>query len=538
MSEKGEAFTSVSHCTTLLNKTGTWRSQRPVFEAKISPCQSACPAGNNIPEWLGLVKEGELQKAWEVIMRTNPLVFTCGSVCPHPCEAACNRDQFDEALSIRDMERFVGEEAVKNKWLPQKVAYSKEDKVAIIGSGPAGLSCAYQLGRRGYSVTIIEALPVIGGMLQVGIQDYRLARDVLEREIIHNILLPFEVEVRSNCLVSQEVFQRIRLEFQAIFISTGAQEGRELKVPGVDLDRVFYGVRFLRDRALGKLPANLFKGEKVLIIGGGGVAVDAGRSALRLGAKEVKLVCLESWEEMPSYKLDIQDALREGIEVDCSWGPEEVIGDGRGKVREVSFVRCTSVFDSEGKFSPSFDRSVKNSCRADAVIIATGQVSNLSFLGEGVPLTPEAKVKVDDALKTDVAGVFAGGDTVTQPATVIEAIAAGSKAARSIDSYLRGEPLTLEEEAGSVVEFEELNLDYFKHQARQFQIHDHVSAAEEASRCFSCGYCNLCGNCWVFCPDIAISREEEGYEIDYDYCKGCGICFEECPSKAVSLKKE
>jgi len=538
MRESREAFTSVSRSTTLSNKTGTWRTQRPVFEPRIPPCGSACPASNNIPEWFGLVKEGDLQKAWEVIMETNPLVFTCGSVCPHPCEAACNRGQFDEALSIRDMERFLGEEAIKNKWLPQKVADSKGDKVAVIGSGPAGLSCAYQLGRRGYKVMLVEALPVIGGMLQIGIQDYRLPRDVLEREIGNNIVLPFKVEVRTNCLVSREVFQRIRLEFQAVFIATGAQAGRELKVPGVDLEGVFYGVNFLRDRALGKLPPDLFKGKRVLIIGGGGVAVDASRSALRLGAKEVKLVCLESWEEMPAYELGIHDAVKEGIEVGCSWGPEELLGDGRGKVKAVSFVRCTSVFDSEGKFSPSFDRSTKKSHQVDAVIIATGQVSDLSFLGKGVQCTTEVKVKVDDALKTDVAGIFAGGDAVTQPATVIEAIAAGSKAARSIDRYLRGEPLTPEEKADSVVEFEELNLDYFKHQARQVQIRDHVSAVEEASRCFSCGYCNLCGNCWVFCPDIAISQKEERYEIDYDYCKGCGICVEECLTKAMSLERE
>ena len=538
MRENGEAFTSVSRCTTLLNKTGTWRTQRPVFETGIAPCRSACPAGNNIPEWFGLVKQGESRKAWEVIMRTNPLIFTCGSVCPHPCEVACNRGQFDEALSIRDVERFLGEEAIKNNWLPQKVAHSKEDKVAIIGSGPAGLSCTYQLARRGYSVTIFEALPVIGGMLQVGIQDYRLPRDALEQEISNNILLPFKVEVRTNCLVSQEVFQKIELEFQAIFIATGAQEGRELKVPGVGLEGVFYGVSFLRDRALGKLPANLFKGKKVLIIGGGGVAVDAGRSVLRLGGREVKLVCLESWGEIPAYEWDIQDAVKEGIEIDCSWGPEEILTDGRGKVKELSFVRCISVFDSEGKFSPSFDRSIMKSHQTDAVIIAIGQVSNLSFLDEGVQLTPEVKVKVDDSLRTDVTGIFAGGDAVTQPATVIEAIDAGNKAARSIDRYLGGESLTLEEVAGRVVEFEELNLDYFKHQARQVQIRNHVSAVEEASRCFSCGYCNLCGNCWAFCPDIAINQKEEGYEIDYDYCKGCGICTEECPTKAMSLRKE
>jgi len=537
MRENHEAFTSVSRYTTLLNKTGTWRTQRPVFEKAVSPCGSACLAGNNIPEWLGLVKEGELQKAWEVIMGNNPLIFTCGSVCPHPCEDACNRGQFDDVLSIRDIERFLGEQAIRSNWLPPMIARVKEDKVAIIGSGPAGLSCAYQLARRGYNVTIFEALPLIGGMLRVGIQDYRLPRDMLEREIRNNILLPFKVEVRTNYLMNQEVFQKIRLEFRTIFIATGAHESRELKVPGVDLDGVFYGVNFLRDKALSKLPSGLFQEKKVLIIGGGGVAVDAARSVLRLGANDVKLVCLESREDMPAFEWDIQDAIREGVEIDYSWGPEEILGGNVGKVKGVGLVRCSSVFNSEGKFNPLFDRSIKKSHQIDAVIIAIGQVSNLSFLDEDVQLTPEVKVKIDDTLKTNVANIFAGGDVVTEPATVIEAIAAGSKAAHSIDRYLKGEPLILEKKATKIVDFEELNLDYSRHQPRQDKIVDNTSAMEEAKRCFSCGYCNLCGNCWAFCPDIAINREEPS-EIDYDYCKGCGICIEECPTKAMSLKQE
>ena len=538
MRESHKPFIAIACQTTLVNKTGTWRTQRPEYEAGISPCQSACPARNYIPKCLDLVEQGELRNAWEVIMETNPLPFVCGSVCPHLCEASCNREQFDEALAIRDMERFLGEEALKNNWLPPKVADSNEAKVAIIGSGPAGLSCAYQLARRGYKVTIYEALPVVGGMLQVGIQDYRLPRDILQREISNNILLPFKVEVKANSPVSREVFQRIRQEFQAIFIATGAQKARELNVPGVNLDGGFYGVSFLRDRALSKLPPDLLKGKKVVVVGGGGVAIDASRTAVRLGAEKVQLVCLESQEDMPAYEWDIQDAAKEGVELNCSWGPEEILGDDNGKVRAVSFIRCTSVFDSEGKFNPSFDRSIERSFEADAAIIAIGQVSDLSFLAEEVRSTPEGKVKVDDALKTDVAGIFAGGDTVTQPATVIEAIAAGSRAAHSINRYLRGEPLTLQEEGGRIVQFEELNLDYFEHQVRQARISEPLSAVEEARRCFSCGYCNMCGMCWVFCPDIAIRQEEDHYEIDYDYCKGCGICVQECPSSSIVLVKE
>jgi len=471
-------------------------------------------------------------------MENNPLVFVIGSVCPHPCESECNRGQFDEAISTREMERFLGEEAIKNNWLPTKIEDAKDEKVAIIGAGPAGLSCAYQLGRRGYKITIFDALPVIGGMLQTGIQDYRLRRDYLEHEINNNILLPFTVKVKTNRPVTKEVFQEIKQEFKAVFIAVGAQKRRELNIVGANLEGVFYGVDLLRDKALGKLSSDLFEEQKVLVIGGGGVAVDAGRSALRLGAKDVKLACLESKGEIPAYEHDIRDAVSEGISIDCSWGPEEFIADGRGKIKEVNFVRCTSVFDSKGKFCPLFDRSVKKSHQADAVIIATGQVSDLSFLDEEVKLTPEGKIKVNEALQTNIKNIFAGGGAVTPPATVIEAIAAGHKAALSIDNYLRGKPLTTKEDDRHLVEFKELNLAYFDHKPRQNQINDQASAIEEAKRCFSCGCCDLCGNCWLFCPDVAVRKGDESYEINYDYCKGCGICVEECPTKSIILKKE
>ncbi len=533
-----EPFTAVSCQTTLANKTGVWRTQRPVYQAGISPCRSACPARSSIPEWMGLVKERELRRAWETILETNPLPFACGNVCPHPCESSCNRGQFDEPLSIRDLERFLGEEALRNQWRPPEATSLEEGKVAIIGSGPAGLSCSYHLARLGYKVTIFEALPVIGGMLRVGIQDYRLPREALEQEVSNNILLPFRVEVRTNSPVNREAFSEIEREFQAIFIATGAQRGKELGIPGINLDGVFYGVDLLRDRALGRLPPDLFEGKRVVIIGGGGVAVDAGRTAVRLGAKEAQLVCLESREEMPAYEWDIEEAAKEGVRLNCSWGPEEILEGRGGRVRGVTFVRCISVFDSQGKFNPSFDSSTRKLFEAEAVIIAIGQVSDLSFLSEKVRPTPGGKVKVGETLGTSVAGIFAGGDVVTQPATVIEAIAAGRKAARSISRYLKGESLSLGEEKGRVVEFEELNLDYFESRPRQARITDHLSAVQEAKRCFSCGYCNGCGNCYIFCPDVAIRQQEDHYEVDYDYCKGCGICVQECPTGSIVLVKE
>jgi len=531
MIENREAFTSISYCTTLLNKTGTWRTQRPVFETRISPCRSACPAGNNIPEWLGLVKKGELRKAWEVIVENNPLVFTCGSVCPHPCEAACNRGQFDEALSIRDMERFLGEEAVKNNWLPQKVAHSKEDKVVIIGSGPAGLSCAYQLARRGHSVTIFEALPEPGGMMRCGIPEYRLPRKGLDAEI--DLVRDSGVEIRTNTRVDSldELFAQ---GYDAVFLALGAHHGTKLGVEGEDSSGVQDGATFLRNISF-RRKVNV--GDKVAVIGGGNVAIDSARTALRLGAKEVTIVYRRTIAEMLAFPEEIEDATEEGVNTVFLAAPVK-ISRQNGRLQLTCIRMQLDEPDASGRPRPVPIKGSEFSTDFDAIIVAIGQVPDIPEQF-GLELGRGNTIQVDsDALVANRQGIFAGGDVVLGPATVIEAIAAGSKAARSIDRYLGGEPLTLEEKVGSVVEFEELNLDYFKHQAHQSQISDHVSAVEEASRCFSCGYCNLCGNCWGFCPDIAISREEEHYEIDYDYCKGCGICAEECPTKAVSLKKE
>lgn len=531
MRENRGALTSVSCCTTLLNETGTWRTQRPVYEANISPCRSACPAGNNIPEWLGLVKEGELQKAWEVIAENNPFVFTCGRVCPHPCEADCNRGQFDETLSIRDMERFLGEEAIKNNWLPQKVADAKEDKVAIIGSGPAGLSCAYQLARRGYSTTVFEALPEPGGMMRFGIPEYRLPRKELDAEI--DLVKTLGVEIRTNTKVESldELFAQ---GYNAVFLALGAHCGTKLGVEGEDSTDVIDGVTFLRNISSGE---KVNMGDKVAVIGGGNVAIDSARTALRLGAKEVVIIYRRSLAEMPAFPEEIEEATKEGVNIVFLAAPARINRHNR-RVQLTCIRMELGEPDASGRRRPMPIRDSEFSMDFDAIITAIGETPDVPEQ-LGLELGRGSTIRIDpDTLVTNRQGIFAGGDVVTGPATVIEAIAAGSKAARSIDRYLRDESLPPEENGSRAVEFEELNLDYFKHQARQFQIRNHVSAGEEASRCFSCGYCNLCGNCWVFCPDIAILQKEDRYEINYDYCKGCGICVEECPTKSMSLEKE
>jgi len=537
MRENYKPFTAVSCQTTLVNKTGTWRTQRPVYQERISPCRFACPARNDIPEWLALVEKGELQKAWELIVETNPLPFVCGSVCPHPCEAHCNRGQFDQALSIRDLERYLGEEALRNHWRLPRAAGLKEAKIAIIGSGPAGLTCAYDLVKLGYAVTIFEALPVAGGMLAVGIPNYRLPKEMLKIEV--EAIQKLGVEIKLNTPIGKDVtFDALWAQgHKAIFIAVGAHKSRKLNIPGEDSEGVVHGTDFLRELDLGK---EVKVKEKVATVGGGNVAIDAARSAIRLGAREVFILYRRSREEMPALDEEIEAAQAEGVNIQYLVAPVEILSQN-GKVTGIKCIRMElGEPDETGRKRPIPIEGSEFTIDAEMVIPAIGQAPDLSFVSDGkFRIGRGDTFEVDPiSLETNVPGVFAGGDAVIGPATVIEAIAAGRRAAWSIDRYLRGESLTAEEEANRIVEFQELNLDYFEHQARQARIFDHSSAVEEARRCFSCGYCNLCGNCYIFCPDVAVRREEDHYQIDYDYCKGCGICAQECPTRSIVLVKE
>ncbi|MHC1578833.1 MAG: FAD-dependent oxidoreductase [Dehalococcoidia bacterium] len=512
-------FTAVSYQTTLINRTGTWRTQRPVFRHRPSPCTFACPAKNNIPKWVDLLRRGEFKEAWEVILETNPLPFVCGEVCPHPCEDYCNRGQFDEALSIRALERFLGQEALKRDWGPPKRVTSTKAKVAIIGSGPAGLSCAYQLGRQGYQVTIFEALPQIGGLLRTGIPDYRLAKDDTEKEIKNNILAPFQIEVRTSTPVDKHVFQEIKKEFQAIFIAVGAHRSKRLDIPGEGAEGVLTGLDFLRRVNLGQEPGI---GRRVAVIGGGNTAIDATLCAHDKGA-EVLLIYRRAREDMPALEEEIRLAEGKGIEFYFLTRPSRILSED-GKVKGIECQKGeVRGKDDEGRSKVYFSgEGPQVEIEVDNVIVAIGEEpSDLSFVDQ----------------ESD--NVFIGGDARVLAGMVSAAIGSGREAAEKIHFYLSKQRIATEDiSEADIVQFGELNLDYFEHKARQTQVLDSQSAMKEAERCFSCGNCNMCGNCWLFCPDMAIRKKETGYEIDYDYCKGCGICVQECPTKALSFIKE
>jgi NADPH-dependent glutamate synthase beta subunit-like oxidoreductase len=420
----------------VLTETGLWLC------AMCDRCHERCPHGLKLPEIFLLlrklaIKQGYLPDAVKKVGETLailreeipfPMVF--GWLCLRPCEEKSRRDELDnlvlDALQ-RSVARYKTEEATP---LPK----THKENIAVIGSGPAGLTAAHELVKMGFPVTVFESLPEPGGMLRVGIPEYRLPKEVLDVEIEH--MRDLGVEIKTNIAVGKDLlFDDLLKEYKAVFIATGTHRSRKLRVEGEDMEGVVHALDLLRQVSLRKRPT---LGERVIVVGGGNVAMDAARTALRLGAKEVLLACLESREEMPAHEWEIREALLEGVALNVSFGPKEILGDGK-KVTGIKLIRCVSVFDENGMFNPSFDETVTKVLEVDTVILAIGQAPDLSFLGEKLDVLGGRTIAVDPlTMETVLPGVFAGGDAVSGPATVIEAVAAGKIAAASINCYLRG----------------------------------------------------------------------------------------------------
>lgn len=533
------------------NRTGSWRYMRPLYQNKMPPCTQGCPARERIPQYFALVKEKRYEEAWHVILDSNPLPGVCGRVCYHPCETACNREDFDRAISINCMERFVADQNFDNHFPDRFRVPSNGKKVAIIGSGPGGLSAAYFLARTGYSVTIYEAKSKPGGMLRLGIPKFRLPRAVVDKEI--GDIQSLGVTILTDMAVGDKVsWEELKQGHDAVLIATGAYENRSPGVPGTDLEGVTTGLKFLEMNNTGSSPT---VGKRLMVVGGGNTAIDTARTAKRLGA-EPTIVYRRSREEMPAVPEEIEEAEREGIPIHFLTNPVAFIGTQRvEKVRLIAMELGPP--DESGRRRPVPIPGSETEQEVDQVMLAIGEKPDLAFLPKTIT-TKWDRVEIDGCQVTNEKGVFACGDAASGPnGTVVDAIATGKNAAKMIDKFLNGLPLHQSEPKSKVVGFDRLNLDYFTQAPRpkkqQLPLEEGAQgfaeinlgiteqdAQAEADRCFSCGVCTYCDTCLVFCPDVAISRKSDGpgYDINYDFCKGCGICVEECPRCAMVFEEE
>lgn len=493
------------------------------------PCQISCPAGVHAQGYVVLIKEKKYKEAYDLIRKNNPFPAICGRVCHHPCEQDCRRGEYDEPIAIAFLKRFAADYVAQHKdeieSEKKDITEKRNEKVAVIGAGPAGLSCANDLAGLGYSVTIFEAQSKPGGMMRTGIPAYRLPRDQIDWEIDEILKNGIELKTNSPITSAQDIKKLKQNGFKAIFLSVGAQNAKRLKIEGADFSNVLLGIDFLKKVNLGE---NIEIGKKIVVIGGGNVAIDVARCARRLGVSEVNLLCLESRNEMPAHEWEINAAIEEGIAIQPSWGPKRIIGES-GNAKKIEFNRCTSVFDDQGKFNPCFDEDITSSLECDTVIIAIGQSSDFSFLeGSGVKITPWGTIATDSlTLATDVPGIFAGGDAVKGPASVVDAVGHAHEAAISIDRYINSRDL----KEGREEQPEELPSKEFpkfvpeekreimrtlplKERLKDFREVElgftEEMALNEAKRCLECGLCSECLECESACEADAVIHSMVG----------------------------
>jgi 2-oxoacid:acceptor oxidoreductase delta subunit (pyruvate/2-ketoisovalerate family) len=528
--------------SSLANHTGSWRTSRPVYLDRIPPCNSTCPAGENIQGWLYHAESGDYEAAWRVLVEDNPLPAIMGRVCYHPCETACNRAQVDEAVGINSIERFLGDEALKQGWKLSPPAVESGKRVLIVGAGPSGLSAAYHLRRQGHQVKIVEAGPLAGGMMRFGIPVYRLPRAVLDAEVQR--ILDLGVELELNVKVSNILETMKEGGFDAAFLAVGAHIAKRAYIPAGAAAHMIDAVSLLRSMDGEEKP---MLGRRVVIYGGGNTAIDAARTAKRLGATEAIIVYRRTREKMPAHDFEVAEALEEGILI--KWlSTIKSMGDGGTITVEKMQL------DDKGFPQPTGEYE---SLEADSLILALGQDVDLSLL-DGVPgmEKKDGVVQVGSNMMTGYPGVFAGGDMVPSERTVTVGVGHGKKAARHIDAWLRGEHYKSAPKHEAAT-FDHLNqwyyadapktvrpqLDLVRRQTTFEEVVaglDEANALFEARRCLSCGNCFECDNCYGVCPDNAVIKLGTGkrFEFNYDYCKGCGICVSECPCGAIKMVPE
>ena len=526
--------------SSLANHTGSWRVERPKYVNLMPPCNNACPAGENVQNWLYIAEDGSYEQAWRALIVENPFPAIMGRVCYHPCESVCSRGTLDESVGINSVERFLGDLAIEKGWKITQPEERSGFRVLIIGAGPTGLSAAYHLRRLGHDVTVRDAAMQAGGMMRFGIPKYRLPREVLDAEIARIVEMGVHIQLGARV---DNVQEAIDDDFDAVFLAVGAQIGKRAYIPAGAAARILDAVNVLHDVEDGQAP---LLGRKVVVYGGGNTAIDVARTAKRLGADESMIVYRRTREKAPANDREIQEAIEEGVMI--KWlSTVKHADEGVLKIEKMAL-------DADGFPQPTGEFE---DLEADSLVLALGQEVDLSLISNFPDLeVRDGVVQVDSSMMTGRAGVFAGGDMVPAERTVTTGVGHGKKAARNIDAWLRHSVVDTREKP-AVVQYEDLNPWYYSDAphavrprlegARRASNFDEVvkgldesTALYEARRCMSCGNCFECDNCFGVCPDNAIIKlgPGKGFEINLDYCKGCGICVTECPSGSILMIPE
>lgn len=524
---------------TSVTGTGPKRSKHPLYVDLLPPCNTACPAGENIQAWMAHAQGGNFKAAWETLVRDNPLPAVHGRVCYHPCESHCNREALDSAVGIHAVERFLGDRAIESGWTLPVEALPSGKRVLIVGAGPSGLSAAYHLTRLGHAVEIHEAGPLPGGMLHFGIPAYRLPRDILMGEIAR--IERLGVKIVLNHKVDDLLAEKDAGKFDAVFVAIGAHLSKHVEIPARDAIKVLDAVSLLRDVETGAVP---LLGRRVVVYGGGNTAMDAARTAKRLGATDAMIVYRRDRAHMSAHAFEADEALAEGVKI--KWLTTIKVIDGGDLTVERMRI------DEAGHPQPTGEIET---LQADAVILALGQDADSGFLKKipAIRFQADGTMIVGPDMMTGAPGIFGGGDLVPSERSVTVATGHGKKAAAYVDAWLRA---TVREPAPKHpgVDFSMLRLPIYNdaepsrqielaagHRTQSFEEVvgglSERAAVHEAQRCLSCGNCYECDNCYAACPEIAIVKLGPGlgYRVDDALCTGCAVCFEQCPCHAIEM---